>query len=174
MPKEQEPIVLQLAPPPREQMGPFLLLGLEKDAVQEQIEANWARRVIWARRSSARVPLEDVNWAREVINDRDRRARADAASLNLDTSDRILVRLQERYGDGTPGARPRWEPRDVEKSLHDFRPPVEVPTLAEIQSAIPLPQVPEEVPAVRLVLEQLAQESLDPWQIPLELQDRSA
>lgn len=41
MAEHSEPVVLELAPLPREQIGPFLLLGLEKDADREQIEASW-------------------------------------------------------------------------------------------------------------------------------------
>jgi hypothetical protein len=57
MPDDKEPVVLELAPLPREQIGPFLILGLDKDAGKDEIEANWARRVIWARKSQVRVPL---------------------------------------------------------------------------------------------------------------------
>jgi len=70
---------------PREQIGPFLLLGLDKTADKELIEASWARRIIWARKGIVKTALEDVNWAREVLNDAAQRTRADAASLNLDT-----------------------------------------------------------------------------------------
>jgi hypothetical protein len=98
MSKEQEPVVLDLAPLPREQIGPFLLLGVEKDADQKQIEAGWAQRVIWARKRQIAIALADINWAREVINDPDRRVRADVTSLNVDTSARILARLEEQYG----------------------------------------------------------------------------
>src|SRR5262245_27196963 len=80
------PIVLELAPMPREQVGPFLLLGLDKSADKDQIEANWAQRVIWARKNLIKVPLEDVNWAREFVNDAEKRIRADAASFNVDTT----------------------------------------------------------------------------------------
>src|SRR3712207_1889289 len=90
------PIKLELAPLPREQVGPFLLLGLEKTATPEQIEAHWAQRVIWARKKHIRVPLEDVNWAREVINDPERRVNADAANLNLDTVDGVLKQLEQK------------------------------------------------------------------------------
>src|SRR5437899_5211457 len=90
MPPPGEPVVLELAPLPREQIGPFLLLGLEKDAGPEQVEANWAQRVIWSRKNQINVPLEDINWAREVINDPDKRIRADAATLNADTIDGTL------------------------------------------------------------------------------------
>jgi hypothetical protein len=83
---EHEPVVLELAALPREQLGPFLLLGLDKNADAEAIEASWAQRVIWARKNQIRTPLGDINWAREVINDPDRRVRADLTSLNTDTA----------------------------------------------------------------------------------------
>ena len=35
------PIVLELAPLPREQVGPFLLLGVEKTADKEIVEAKF-------------------------------------------------------------------------------------------------------------------------------------
>ena len=114
--KNKGPVVLQLAPLPREQVGPFLLLGLDKLAGKEAIEAHWAQRVIWARKNQSKVPLEDINWARETINDLERRIRADAASLNVDTCAGVLRRLSERYGgqlpQGSSGA-----PLDVEKEL---------------------------------------------------------
>ncbi len=59
MSDEQEPVVLDLAPLPREQLGPFLLLGLDKDAGRDQIEANWAKRLIWARKRQFRMALEE-------------------------------------------------------------------------------------------------------------------
>src|SRR5262249_15618729 len=124
MAKNQEPIVLELAPLPREQIGPFLLLGVDKDAHEEQIEANWAQRVIWARKQQVRIPLEDINWAREVINDSERRVRADASSLNADTSDAVLRRLSRRYGNQEEAA---WPTLDVEKPLQDYTPDIEVP-----------------------------------------------
>src|SRR2546421_691185 len=94
---ENEPVLLELAPLPREQVGPFLLLGLEKDADREQIEAHWARRVIWARRNQLRVALQDIHWAREVLSDPDRRARAGAGSLHGDTADGGERRPARRY-----------------------------------------------------------------------------
>ena len=69
MADEHEPVVLELAALPREQLGPFLLLGLDKNADAEAIEASWAQRVIWARKNQIRTPLGDINWAREVVND---------------------------------------------------------------------------------------------------------
>ena len=54
MAKNGEPVVLELASLPREQTGPFLLLGLDKTADKEKMEARWADRVRWARKTSAR------------------------------------------------------------------------------------------------------------------------
>ena len=62
MADEHEPVVLELAALPREQLGPFLLLGLDKNADAEAIEASWAQRVIWARKNQIRTPLGDINW----------------------------------------------------------------------------------------------------------------
>ena len=160
-----KPVVLDLAPLPREQVGPFLLLGVDKAADKDQIEANWAQRVIWARKSQIKTALEDVNWAREVINDADRRVRADAASFNLDTIDGALRRLCERYTD--PRAVAHSDPLDVEKSLADYTPPTPVPEAEEVRGAITVPDVPEEIPAVARVLDRFLKEPLDPWKLEL-------
>src|SRR5262249_11348294 len=132
MPTDHEPIVLELAPLPREEIGPFLLLGLSKTADKEEIEANWAQRVIWARKKQVRIPLEDVNWAREVINDRERRVRADVSGLTPDTADGVLERLLERYG-GARGKGAGWQPLDWEKPLANYSPATEVPDPNEVK-----------------------------------------
>ena len=75
------PIVLQLAPLPRTQIGPFLILGVEKDASREVIEAAWAEKVKQARRGQVKTPLEDINWAREMLTSKDSRIRCDAIAL---------------------------------------------------------------------------------------------
>jgi hypothetical protein len=158
----QAPVVLELAPLPREQVGPFLLLGLEKTADKNQIEANWARRLIWARQEQIKVALEDINWAREVLNDKDKRIRADAASLNLDTAEGILRDLVQHYGGAT-----LCKPLDVEKDLRHYAPAVEIPDPKAVRAAIVVPDIPEEVPAARGILERFVREPLDPWNLPL-------
>jgi hypothetical protein len=156
------PVVLELAPLPREQIGPFLILGLPKDADAKQVEANWAQRVIWARKSQVNVLLEDINWARETLNDADKRVRADAASFNLDTAESTLARLVRRYE--TPGAAAgTGRPQDLEKPLADYAPDVEVPDPFELSRAVRVPEVPEEFPAVAALLDRLARQPLDPW-----------
>ena len=161
----KNPVVLELAALPREQVGPFLLLGLEKTADKERIEAHWAKRIIWARKEQIKVALEDINWAREVLNDKDRRIRADAASLNLDTTEGVLRDLVERYGGDATAA--LCKPLDIEKNLADFSLQVELPDLEAVRNAIAVPDIPEEVPAVRDILERFLQEPLDPWNLPL-------
>jgi hypothetical protein len=166
MADEPVPIVLELAPLPREQIGPFLLLGVDKTATAEELEAHWAERVKWARKNRINISLEDINWARQIINDADRRIRADAASLNADTAEGLLRKLAERFGLATSGG-PAWQPIDEEKPLQDYTPPAEVPDLEQVRAALVVPEVPPDVPSVRNLLKQMAEAPLDPWALDL-------
>jgi hypothetical protein len=168
MSRGAEPVVLELATLPREQVGPFLLLGLDKTADKDAIDAHWAERLKWARKGIAKVPLEDVNWAREILNDLERRIRADASSLNTDTTDGVLAQFAQRYGVQESKAVRMWQALDNEKDLADYRPAVEVPDANEVRAALIVPDVPEDIPAVPLLLEQLAQQPLDPWAIDIK------
>jgi hypothetical protein len=159
-------VTLELAPLPREQTGPFILLGLDKTADQEAIEASWAQRVIWSRKKQYRIPLEDVNWAREVINDPLRRVRADVNSLNADTADLTLASLAGRAGAGGRKS-PGWQPLDREKALGDYSPPVEVPALPDMIQAAQVPEPPRDMPAVVQLLEDWGRQPLDPWDLPV-------
>jgi hypothetical protein len=163
---DAEAIVLELAPLPREQTGPFLILGVDKDADAEQVEAQWARRVIWARKGQIAVPLQDINWAREVLNDAERRVRADVASLNTDTLDQALREVARRFGVGET-TEPAWEPRDVEKPLEDYTPAAEVPDVPALLSSIVPPEPAFGIPPALKLLEEFAREPIDPWQIRL-------
>jgi hypothetical protein len=165
MPQQPEPVVLELAPLPREQMGPFLLLGLDKAADAEQIEAHWAQRVIWARKNQTGLALEDINWAREVLRDPDRRLHADLTSLNPDTLDGTVARLAQRYG----AAGPTWKPLEAERPLRDYVPAADVPDAEAVRAAVALPEVPREVPAVATLLDRLTRPPLDPWALDLPL-----
>ncbi len=162
---EQEPVVLELAPLPRQKIGPFLLLGLDKDAGPEEIEAHWAQRILWARKNQIDLALAEINWAREVINNPQKRVRADAACLNTDSVDRVLRRLEKKYG--IEQGRPSWQPLDSEKSLADYAPAAEIPDLEEAHRAVPLPEMPEDLPGVAWLVEQFLQEPIDPWDICL-------
>jgi hypothetical protein len=164
--KPRSPVVLELAPLPREQVGPFFLLGVDKLAGKDQIEAQWAQRVIWARKGQSKVPLEDVNWARENLNDLEKRIRADAASLNVDTTAGVLRQLAERFSGTSPQA-PGCAPLDVEKPLAGYTPPTEIPDINEARASITIPDVPQEFPAVRKILDEFLAEPLDPWSLRL-------
>jgi hypothetical protein len=164
---EQTPIVLELAPLPREQIGPFLLLGVSKDADREQIEAHWAERIKAARKSQIRVPLEDINWAREILNDVERRMRSASATLNPDTAEELLKKLAAKYGLADT-AEPSWKPYESEKALADYTPPIALPDLEEIHSKIAVPEVPFELPAVAVLVKQFVPQALDPWDVNLE------
>jgi hypothetical protein len=161
----EAPLVLQLAPLPRHQVGPFLMLGIDKDASKEVIEAAWAQRLIWARKGQVRVPLEDINWAREIVNDPERRLRADAMSFNVDIADGLLKRLRQRFQGAGQGA--GCKPIDVEKNLAEYAPPTAVPDLAEVRAQASAPETPREAPAVRVMLEQAVRQPLDPWDIEI-------
>src|SRR5579872_3452721 len=137
MAKSAGPVVLDLAALPREQVGPFLMLGLDKSADKDDIEKNWADRIKWARKAIIKTPLEDINWARDVLNDRDRRIRADAASLNADVMEGIIGKLCVRYGIGPNGVQARlWQPFDAEKPLADYAPPAEIPDRDAVKAGI--------------------------------------
>ena len=164
--RDLEPVVLELAPLPREKTGPFLFLGVEKDADGELIEASWARRVIGARKNQIGVPLENINWAREIMNDPLRRVRADVTSLNIDTAERTVSRLENRYSAAASNGQ-GWPVRDVEKPLADYTPPVAVPDPETVRSAIAVPEVPEDVPALVRFMEGIVQQPLNPWAIQL-------
>lgn len=166
MSESQEPVTLELAPLPREQLGPFLILGVDKDADAEQIEAHWAQRVIWARKKQTPIALPDINWAREVISDDGKRVRADVTSLNADTIDRCLRELARRYGVAERGGA-AWQPVDVEKPLAGYTPPAEVPDPQEVLGRIDVPNPPWEAPAVAEFLADFARQPLDPWNLDI-------
>ncbi len=167
MAKNLEPVLLELATLPREQMGPFLMLGLEKDASKDEIEAHWAERIKWARKGQYNVPLEDINWARELVTDPEKRPGADAASLNADTVDGSVARVTRRFGLTEGRAGPTWEAVDEEKPLADYRLPIEVPSSESVRSTVVVPEVPQEIPGAAKVLDQLAQAPIDPWAVQL-------
>jgi hypothetical protein len=161
------PIVLQLAPLPRTQIGPFLILGVDKDASREAIEAAWAEKVKLARRGQIKTPLEDINWAREMLNGKETRIRCDAVALNIDTTDGTLKKLKDRF-QGKQQAEIRCKPIDTEKWLADYTPDTPVPTIDEIRQLVQLPELPREVPAVRVMLENFVKEPIDPWEVELD------
>ncbi len=168
MPPPSTPIVLQLAPLPRTQIGPFLILGVDKDASREAIEAAWAEKVKQARRGAIKTSLEDINWAREMLTSKESRIRCDAVALNIDTTDGTLRKLRERYQGKQQQVEIRCKPIDTEKWLADYTPATPIPPVEEIRQLVKLPEIPHEVPAVRVMLESFVKEPLDPWQVQVD------
>jgi hypothetical protein len=166
MSEQTAPVVLELAPLPREQLGPFLVLGVPKPAEKNAIEACWAERIKLARKNQFKMSLEDINWAREMLNDPDKRFRFASSSLNLDTADATLQRLAEAYGLQDP-TRPGWKPYDAEKPLADYTPALTPPDPREVGADIAVSDVPAELPAVMHLLQQMLPDSLDPWALDL-------
>lgn len=162
------PIVLQLAPLPRTQIGPFLILGVDKDATREVIEAAWAEKVKQARRGQVKTPLEDINWAREMLTAKETRIRCDAVALNVDTTDGTLRKLKDRYQGNRQQVEFRCKPIDTEKWLAGYVPETAAPPIDEIRQQVRLPEIPRDVPAVRIMLENFLKEPIDPWQVELD------
>src|SRR5262249_20261812 len=142
----------------------FLLLGLDKHADAEALEAHWAERLKLARRQQLAVSLVDINWARDNLRDPERRIRADVTTLNIDLRDRYLGKLAERF---QAAAGVRCQPIDVEKNLAKYQPPIDLPDADAVRAAIPAPEIPEEFPAALRLLEEFVAPPVDPWALPL-------
>lgn len=162
--KPAAPIVLEVAALPREQIGPFLILGVDKDASNAEIEAHWAQRLIWARSKEIRTPLEDVNWAKDVLLDRDRRVAADAASLNPDTLSGELRELLAKHGPLEPEV-PTWEALEGPLPELPEPPPNLLPDMDTLRDSLTVPSVPVELPAVLRLLDDIRTAELNPWNL---------
>lgn len=162
---DSDPLVtLDQGPVPRERVGPFLLLGLDKGADAERIEAHWAQRVIWARKGEPVPPLPDVNWAREVLRDPEQRVRADLDSINADTAAGVVGSLEKQFLQGEGGP-PPWSPHGGGEALGELV----APEPEEIRARIVLPRIPEEAPVIAGLLQWLLEEPPDPWNLPKEV-----
>ncbi len=157
-----DPIVLDVAALPREQVGPFLILGVDKDADNNEIEAHWAQRLIWARSKQIRVALEDVNWAKETLLDRDKRIVADAVSLNPDIASCELRQLLEKHGPLEPEVA-TWAPRESPLPEVPEAPAGLIPEIESLRSQLAVPEIPLELPAIDRMFEELVAAPLDPW-----------
>ena len=164
MPDSEQPLVLDLASLPREQMGPFLILGIDKDADNKGVEAHWAQRLIWARAKQVRVPLEDINWAKEMLQDRDRRVMADILSLNPDTlagEMRQLLQLEE-HGALEP-EEPGWTPLEPPLPELPKVSPEQLPDMESVKAGIAIPEIPLELPSITRMLDESVHAPIDPW-----------
>lgn len=153
-------VPIAIAPLPREQVGPFLILGVPKNADDETIEAAWAQRVLW--RGKGR-PLyhSRMSTGAVVLRDPEQRLAADGASLNADIATEELRRLSKLWG--VSPDRPTWQPLDPD-------PPAEtgdVPDPADLRPTVPAPSVPVDLPGVVRWLDEFTRGPLDPWSLAL-------
>jgi hypothetical protein len=151
---------IELAPLPRNRVGPFLILGVAKDADAVTIEARWAKNILWSRQGKNLTPLGDVHWAREVLRNPDQRFAADVASLNSDVVGDDLRKLADLYH--LDQTRPTWTPADPEPSPMRGS---EIPDPNEVKATLPAPEIPTELPGVARWLAEFAQAAIDPWSI---------
>jgi hypothetical protein len=102
-----------------------------------------------------------------MLTGKESRIRCDAVALNVDTTDGTLRKLKDRY-QGKQQVEIRCKPIDSEKWLANYVPPTSAPPIEEIRQAVRLPEIPRDVPAVRVMLENFVKEPIDPWQVQLD------
>jgi hypothetical protein len=143
----------------RDDVGPFIVLGVDKDVDAATLHARVAERLRQIDRGECRFTRADVEWARDVLRDRKSRLRADVDHLNPDLASGALGRLARLYHlDGAP---PGWEPLDPE-------PVADLPGLDAIDvQALAAGLVPPEAPLHFPTLDHWAARRLeigdDPW-----------
>ncbi|MCX7701708.1 MAG: hypothetical protein N2039_12600 [Gemmataceae bacterium] len=158
----KKPLELLTATLPREQIGPFLLLGVDKDATLQEIEAAWRQRVEWVEQGQLGVSVDDLNWAKEILLDADRRILADLGSLNPDTSDGQLRQMLAVQG-SDEWERPHWPIRDVPLPDAPSIPAEWLDDRPADESSLHIPDVPLVIPGLERILAESRQQPVDPW-----------
>ena len=178
MAKSLDPVVLELATLSREQIGPFMLLGLDKSADKEQIDKHWADRVKLGAQAAHQGPAAKTSTGRTRSSRTSTGASAPTRPASTPTRRTASSRkLCDRYGvgNGSPGrgcgsrltTRSRWPticPRRRCPTADDG------PRRHHWSSR----RCREELPAVAVLLERLAQLPLDPWAFELRSNDAAA
>lgn len=142
----------------REEAGPFLILGIDKDANDASVEAQYELRKLASQRGELKWSADDIEWARDQLLNSDRRVIADADSWNTDIASGDVLRLIRLYRMENTSA--GWEPLDPE-------PPAELPItnidMDALVAELSLPDAPLELPAIARWLERCGSVGLDPW-----------
>ncbi|MBX7104629.1 MAG: hypothetical protein K1X57_11145 [Gemmataceae bacterium] len=138
--------------------GPFLILGVDKDADAATLAERCADRVESSRRGELRWTENELLAALEQLHTPSRRLVADAESYNPDIASGEVRRLARLFRvDGTP---PGWEPMDPEPPAESADTTIDAASLA---ASLPAPDVPLELPSVETWLEKYAAAGNDPW-----------
>lgn len=142
----------------RNDAGPFLVLGIDKDADDACVTAQFEARLELARRHEINWTEADLIWARDQLLTQDLRTIADAESWNVDLASGDVRRLARLYR--VDSDIPSWEPIDPE-------PPAELPEakidVSTLIAELPAPTLPLDFPAVDRWLDQYANIGIDPW-----------
>jgi hypothetical protein len=163
-----QPVVLELAPLPREQMGPYFILGLEKDASHQAIQAQWELRVHHADAYKSGLSTEDFDWAKETLLDPVRRINADLASLNADTTERKVGRLLQEFGWGSTSLAIGWVPLEILPLRDSEGDEGGLSNLDTRREAISLPALEPSFAAIESVLLDETKVPEDPWDWHIE------
>jgi hypothetical protein len=143
-------------------MGPFLILGLDKDASPEEVDKAWRERLQWVEQGWSNVSCDDLNWAHDVLLDPERRVAADAASLNPDTLAQPCRHLLTT-SESADWEQPSWPILDdAWPELPPFPPDLPENRASEVGAA-PIPEIPREVPALTRLIKQWLDRPIDPW-----------
>lgn len=148
---------------PRELAGPFIILGVDKDADDATIESHYHSQLTSIERGECNWSPDDLEWARCQLSEAKSRLSADLESLNADLASGEIHRLARLYRlDGSP---PGWEPIDPE-------PPAPLPNIEDIDPVtlaanVAMPEFGVEIPAIDTWLQQFAAAVTDPWTMEL-------
>lgn len=139
-------------------VGPYIILGIDKDADPATLPEVCARRVEAARAGELTWTEEQIVAALEVLHAPEERLESDVESFNTDIASGEVRRLARLYR--VDGGGPAWEPMDPE-------PPTELTELtfdaAGLAAEAPAPDVPLELPSVETWLTQYAAGASNPW-----------
>jgi len=149
--------------PLRDRAGPFVVLGVDKDADATTLETHFERQRQAIQEGEALWTLEDLEWAHNELQDPKRRLTADINSLDVDLAFGEIHRLARLYclSDDLPG----WEPLDPEPTPEILA--TDSINIEQLVADTPQPDVPLEIPAINRWLDQFAQQVADPWTIEL-------
>jgi hypothetical protein len=102
-----DPVVLDLAPLPKEKMGPFIILGVAKEATPKEIESAFQERLLGIQAGDFPLGEEDIHWAKERLSDPEDRLNADVVSMNAEILNSPIRRMNKSDSENS------WSSRDA-------------------------------------------------------------
>lgn len=146
-------------PADRDDYGPFLLLGVDKDADAATVQSHCVERMRWLDEGAGRFQRADLEWAQGELADAEARLAADLNHLNPDLASGAVGRLTRLYHlDGTP---PGWEPLDPEPT--PALPGGGIIDATFAAATLPPPAAPLDFPSLDRWAANLLHVGGDPW-----------